>query len=322
MSMKYSLCITIPTYNRGEYLRRLLESIVEQEQFNDDVSIVINDGPSNDNTSELVSEYQKKHRNIFYSRNEKAVGMLPAILESIDMSNGEYTRLFGSDDFMHKNALKIVLNIIRSKTPTLILSNRITFNDVSECDNYPKEDLQSLNFMWFSDFWTYFWINEENKYQDKRNYLTFMSVFCFQTNYYQGMLKYVTKNICTLDELKKHYFNYILILFSQLFTERSICVIEKPRLVFCQWWNTSWKPNRKINKDVKMLMNYLRNTYVLSLNCHRMLKRMYYDSYIFWNIIYQISNIIIFNKIINYCIKNQKIKSLYIKITKRINWIK
>jgi hypothetical protein len=42
----------------------------------------------------MVAEYQKKYSNIFYSKNTKAVGMLPAIMESMNMSNGEYAWLF------------------------------------------------------------------------------------------------------------------------------------------------------------------------------------------------------------------------------------
>lgn len=91
---QFGLAICIPTYNREKSLSRLLSSIVTQEAFSDDVSIVINDGPSKDGTEQMVREYQKKYGNIFYSRNEVAVGMLPAILESIEMSNGEYTWLF------------------------------------------------------------------------------------------------------------------------------------------------------------------------------------------------------------------------------------
>ena len=62
MSKKPLLSICIPTYNRETYLNRLLDSIVRQAEFTDtdDVEIVIDDGPSKDNTEVLVQEYQAR----------------------------------------------------------------------------------------------------------------------------------------------------------------------------------------------------------------------------------------------------------------------
>ena len=83
------LSICIPTYNRENYLKKLLDSIVVQKDFieTNDVEIVINDGPSRDNTEELVREYQEKYKGkIRYFRNTIAVGMCPALLEVISFS--------------------------------------------------------------------------------------------------------------------------------------------------------------------------------------------------------------------------------------------
>ena len=62
MTKKPLLSICIPTYNREKYLKRLLDSIVSQKEFtdSDDVEIVIDDGPSKDNTEVLVQEYKAK----------------------------------------------------------------------------------------------------------------------------------------------------------------------------------------------------------------------------------------------------------------------
>jgi abequosyltransferase len=57
------LSICIPAYNREKYLKRLLDSIVSQREFldTDDVEIVVDDGPSIDNTETLVKSYIKKY---------------------------------------------------------------------------------------------------------------------------------------------------------------------------------------------------------------------------------------------------------------------
>ncbi len=282
---KYLLSICIPTYNREPYLKRLLDSIVSQEGFTDEVCIVINDWPSTDNTTEIVSSYQEKYDNVFYSKNSIAVWMLPAILESINMSKWEYTWLFWSDDFMQENALEIVINAIKKHSPKILLTNRFDVDNFEESRNYKNENQTVYSFQWFSDFWTYLWLEETAKFEDKHNYFTFMSVFCFNTNFYQSSLQFTQSNILDNVWLKKHYFNYILILFSKVFDSDIIWIIESPCLVFCQNNNHNRNHNKKISKDIKMLCNYIANNYALSTNAKKVLGRIRFRWYFMCNIV-------------------------------------
>jgi len=320
MSRKYTLSICIPTYNREVFLKRLLESIVTQKWFTEEVCIVINDWPSRDDTTEMVGEYQKKYKNIFYSRNEVAVWMLPAILESIDMSNWQYTWLFGSDDFMQEDALENMLNLIRSHSPALLLSNRLNVHTTEEASLYRDKELHFLSFHGFSELSEYIGLPEESKYQDKWNYLTFMSVFCFNTEYYRQSKQYTEGAILDIEGLKKHYFNYIVILFSQLSSERWICIIESPRLVFCQSANTSWEPNHKINQDIKMLMNLLKRSYALTPGCIRIFRRMYLESFIYWTLLYNLQRIPVIDTIMKKLMQNSLVKKIYYSLTRILSW--
>ncbi len=320
MQHKYLLAICIPTYNREVYLKRLLDSIVTQKWFTDEICIIINDWPSKDNTTEMISEYQAKYGNIYYSRNDIAVWMLPAILESIEMSTGRYTWLFGSDDFMHSDALEIITETIKKQEPTLILSNRLNVNITEEASDYIENNSQILTFNWFSNFSEYFWVDDASKYQDKWNYLTFMSVFCFETEYYRQSLEYTQNSIIDMAALKKHYFNYIVILFSRLSVERVICIIEKPRLVFCQSANTSWEPNHKINQDIKMLMDYLKKNYSLTPWCIKIFKRMYFESFLYGTILYKLQKIHLFKIIMKRLTQNNTVKKIYYTLTKIVSW--
>lgn len=64
-----SLCI--PTYNRSQYLKKSIDSIVCQKEFLDGkVEIVISDNASDDDTREVVKPYLRRFANIFYNRNE------------------------------------------------------------------------------------------------------------------------------------------------------------------------------------------------------------------------------------------------------------
>ena len=61
--MNYELSICIPTYNRAEYLKEALDSIIKQinDTNRDKVEICISDNASEDNTKELIENYRKKH---------------------------------------------------------------------------------------------------------------------------------------------------------------------------------------------------------------------------------------------------------------------
>lgn len=51
------LSICIPTYNRAEYLRRTLDSIVSQEDFDSNCEIVTSDNSYTDNTEGVCRNY-------------------------------------------------------------------------------------------------------------------------------------------------------------------------------------------------------------------------------------------------------------------------
>lgn len=79
------LSICISTYNREKYLKQLLDSIIAQGGFSDEIEICIYNDPSEDNTQSMIEEYQEKYQNIKYHRNEKRIGMIPSILNAAQM---------------------------------------------------------------------------------------------------------------------------------------------------------------------------------------------------------------------------------------------
>ena len=66
--------VIIPNYNRGKYLLRLLRSL--QNQFFDDIEIIIVDDFSKDNTINLIKEYQKEDERIILIKHHNNKGTL------------------------------------------------------------------------------------------------------------------------------------------------------------------------------------------------------------------------------------------------------
>ena len=270
------LSICIPTYNREKYLKRLLDSIVCQKEFTDtdEVEIVVDDGPSSDNTESIVKDYIKKYWDkIKYYRNQ-AIWMCPAFLESLNYWRWKYLRLMWSDDLMSKISLWIVLRKIKTSLPKLILSKWCYYKDL---DKESKEVIMK-DFNGFQDFSTYIGINYSWTWReislDREAFFTFISVFCINKDYYLFAYKTLVENHISKERLSQHYFNFSFISFSQLYVTDTISVIEMPKLVWMSWNQPSWTSCRKIANDLKLEFKYLENNYTISYCAKKALKKL------------------------------------------------
>jgi abequosyltransferase len=105
------LSICMPTYNFGKFIGDSLDSIIRQAT--DEVEIVVVDGASTDNTSEVVRSFQARFPRLYYHRLDKRGGIDRDMARTVDLARGDYCWLFSSDDLMRKNALREVLEEIR-----------------------------------------------------------------------------------------------------------------------------------------------------------------------------------------------------------------
>lgn len=109
-NIKVSICM--PTRNRAGFIGQALESIISQAD--DSIEIVIVDGASQDNTQEIVQAYQKKFKNLVYSRQDENGGVDRDMAKAITLSRGEYCWLFSDDDLFKPGAIKRILTEIKS----------------------------------------------------------------------------------------------------------------------------------------------------------------------------------------------------------------
>jgi glycosyltransferase involved in cell wall biosynthesis len=113
MNNKILLSICIPTYNRAEYLKRCITSIISQDNFNsNEVEVLISDNASPDNTEQVVKLFQDKFSNIKYIKNEVNVGLERNILNLLKSFNGEYCFILTDDDMLLPNSLTKLTQII------------------------------------------------------------------------------------------------------------------------------------------------------------------------------------------------------------------
>jgi abequosyltransferase len=139
MAIKISFCI--PTLNRGAFIGATLESIISQAT--ESIEIVIVDGGSTDNTSEVVRQYQKIFPQLHYFRADasdvKAITATPSYLgfdqdcsRAVELAQGEYCWLFTDDDLLKPGAVRAVLNEISKGYSLIIVNAQIMNRDFSK----------------------------------------------------------------------------------------------------------------------------------------------------------------------------------------------
>lgn len=117
------LSICIPVCNFGAFIGATLDSIIAQAK--DDIEIVIVDGASTDNTTEVVQQYQKLFPRLHYHRLDKKGGIDRDMAKSIEFATGEYCWLFSGDDIMLPGALARVLDRMSSGVDLLLCESML-----------------------------------------------------------------------------------------------------------------------------------------------------------------------------------------------------
>ena len=101
--------IIIPAYNSEKFIRRCLDSVVNQIYKN--IEIIVVDDASTDNTEKIIKEYAEKDNRIrpFYSSENKGVSFSRNI--GLKASTGEYIMFVDSDDELTKDAIRRMVDI-------------------------------------------------------------------------------------------------------------------------------------------------------------------------------------------------------------------
>ena len=103
--------IVVPTYNRADYLKECLDSIIKQDYPN--LEIIVSDDNSTDNTFEVVKNFQRKYPFIKYVKNNKyPQGPNGNKNNGLDYATGEIIGIFDDDDIMLDGAIKLMIEKI------------------------------------------------------------------------------------------------------------------------------------------------------------------------------------------------------------------
>ena len=131
--MKIIVSIIIPFYENLFYLKRSLNSIIQQSFKNYEI-IIINDNPNVKKILELRNFIKKiKYQKIKIINNKKNYGAGVSRNKGIKVAKGEYIAFLDSDDVWHKNKLNIQIKIMKKNR---YLASHTTYNLVDVSQNY------------------------------------------------------------------------------------------------------------------------------------------------------------------------------------------
>jgi glycosyltransferase involved in cell wall biosynthesis len=118
--------VIIPVYNVEQYLKKCLDTVVNQTYK--DIEIIIINDCSPDNSLQIIKEYQEKDSRIRLINLEKNGGLANARNVGIKNSNGKYITFIDSDDWISDDAIEILYNNVE-KYNTDFLGCEFTWYD-------------------------------------------------------------------------------------------------------------------------------------------------------------------------------------------------
>lgn len=102
-------CFVIPTYKRAKLLKRALLSLLEQEKDSEfNIVVIDNDEMRNNETEVLMESFVEKHKNMYYYKNEKNIGLFGNWNRCYEIGSqkGEFCCILMDDDELKPDYLR------------------------------------------------------------------------------------------------------------------------------------------------------------------------------------------------------------------------
>jgi len=107
--MEIKVSIIVPVYNVEKYLRKCLDSLVNQTL--EKIEIIIINDCSPDNSESIIKEYIKKDSRIVYIKQDFNQGQGMARNKGISIAKGSYVLFVDSDDYIAIDTCKTLYNV-------------------------------------------------------------------------------------------------------------------------------------------------------------------------------------------------------------------
>ena len=204
--IKYSFIV--PVYNTSKYLRKCLDSLIKQTFKNFEI-IIVNDG-SSDNSSNIISSYSSKYKNIKVITQENQ-GLSMARNNGIKEASGKYLLFIDSDDYVEK---KLLEEIDKEIEDVQVLRSQVIGEDENGNNNkiFKERTFNSVNgYDAFKILSTYHFVETAWCYAFERTYFT-ENKFEFKKGAYHedfGLIPYVIYKANKVKAINYAGYHYI-----------------------------------------------------------------------------------------------------------------
>lgn len=123
--MNSKVSIIIPAYNTSLYIKKAVESALEQSEQN--IEVIVVDDASSDNTVEVVSKIIDSRLKILV--NERNSGPSYSRNRAIKFAQGEWIALLDSDDWYEPQRLELLLHTADAENANMIADNMHLIKD-------------------------------------------------------------------------------------------------------------------------------------------------------------------------------------------------
>ena len=130
------LSIIICTFNRVDFLKKCIDSILKQISTNDDIEIVLVDNNSNDETKKYINNLNSHHINYYL---ETKQGLSHARNTGIEKSNGDFLAFVDDDATIDDKWLKSLINHLKKHNINHIYGGPIFPNFEVKCPKWIDE---------------------------------------------------------------------------------------------------------------------------------------------------------------------------------------
>lgn len=113
MALKPTLSIISVTYNSHLDLPSMIESVFQSCKKNS-FEIIISDNSPNNQTEEVVKDFQRIHKNITYIKNSENIGFSKGNNKGVENASGEYLLFLNPDMVVGKDSIDEIVDFLKN----------------------------------------------------------------------------------------------------------------------------------------------------------------------------------------------------------------
>ncbi len=257
--IKGLVSIIVPVYNVEKYLRKTIESLLNQTYSQ--IEIILIDDGSIDNSGHICDDYALRYDNV-YVHHQKNEGVSKARNVGLALKQGEYFSFVDGDDTIDPTFIEVMVNEMFENNVDLV---RLSWTRGNSAKTYfaPFDDtgkcvvcLENLNdLLWFANIWGLFRSECLNEIRFDEN-LKYAEDNLFVFEYF---IKSPTKRMILSDKPFYHYTitgNSATVIDAYERYNRSILFLKKLDGIECANVNLDALKNKYIYKDYLALYCY------------------------------------------------------------------